>query len=86
MLTMNNKIQLINNQIAISSREIAKLTGKRYDNVAVICRELKDKAISPKIQEREYRTSRGNTYKEYLLNKRDSLVLHKTPTLTKQGA
>jgi phage antirepressor YoqD-like protein len=60
--------------VTMSSREIAELTGKRHDNVMRTCRDLKACGVTPQIEESEFNHN-GNDYKEYRLNKRDSLVL-----------
>lgn len=61
--------------LTMSSRDIAELTGKRHDNVMAVIRELiKAHILTSEIQELDY-VHRGNTYKYFLLNKRDSLVL-----------
>lgn len=62
--------------LTMSSREIADLTGKRHDNVMPVCRSLRDAGVCPEIQETPYHHAQnGQTYTEFLLNKRDSLVL-----------
>lgn len=62
--------------ITMTSREIASITGRRHDNVAVICRELQASGVCPEIQETPYVSEQnGQTYKQFVLNKRDSLVL-----------
>lgn len=62
--------------VTMSSREIAELTGKRHDNVALICRQLIETGGCPEIQETPCRhPQNGQTYTEYRLCKRDSLVL-----------
>lgn len=58
----------------MSSREIAVLTDKRHDNVVRVCRDLKASGVTPQIEEFGF-THNGNEYKEFRLNKRDSLVL-----------
>lgn len=61
--------------LTMSSRDIAELTDKRHDNVMAVIRELiKAHILTSEIQELDY-LHRGNTYKYFLLNKRDSLVL-----------
>jgi phage antirepressor YoqD-like protein len=60
--------------LAMTSREIAELTGKRHDNVMRVCRELKALAVTPQIEESTFLHS-GNSYIEFRLSKRDSLVL-----------
>ena len=60
----------------MTSREIAKLTGKRHDNVMSVCRQVLASGVCPEIQETPYvNQQNGQTYTECLLNKRDSLVL-----------
>ena len=59
----------------MSSREIAELTGKRHDNVMqVIASLMSAQILTPEIQESTFK-HRGNEYSQWLLNKRDSLVL-----------
>lgn len=60
--------------LTMSSREIADLLGKRHDNIKVSAERLVEKGVigTPAMQEF---THNGNTYTEYLLNKRDSLIL-----------
>lgn len=61
--------------LTMSSRDIAELTGKRHDNVMTVIRDLIEAQIlTSEIQELDY-IHRGNTYKHFLLNKRDSLIL-----------
>lgn len=63
-------------QLTMSSREIADLTGKRHDNVMTLCRSIRDMGVCPEIQETPYTNEQnGQTYFECRLNKRDSLVL-----------
>jgi len=64
-----------NTSATMSSREIAELTEKRHDNVTQLIRRLiADQILTPEIQELDYE-HRGNTYKQFHLNKRDSLVV-----------
>lgn len=66
---------LVLNQVTMTSREIAELTGKRHDNVMqVISSLITAQILTPEIQESIFR-HRGNEYKQWVLNKRDSLVL-----------
>lgn len=60
--------------LTMSSREISELTAKRHDNVMRVCRELKATGVTPQIEELDFEHN-GNTYKEFKLNKRDSLVI-----------
>lgn len=58
----------------MSSREIAELTRKRHDNVMRTIRDLIDgQILTPQIEESTFEHV-GNSYKCFLLNKRDSLV------------
>ena len=69
-------IPLSGHAITMSSREIADLCGKRHDNVMRVCRDLKAAGVSPQIEEALYlEPANGQTYKEFRLGKRDSLVL-----------
>ena len=57
----------------MSSREIAKLTGKRHDNVVRTVKHLEiDQILTPQSEELN---QRGRSMTVYHLNKRDSLVL-----------
>lgn len=62
------------NTLTMSSREIAELTGRRHDNVMRVCRDLKASGVTPQIEESPF-DHLGNTYLEFRLGKRDSLVL-----------
>ena len=67
-------ISLGKNQ-TMSSREIADLTDKRHDNVMAVIRDLIiGGVLTSEIQELDY-SHRGNTYKFFSLNKRDSIVV-----------
>ena len=69
---MSKLAVVVNN---MSSREIAELTGKRHDNVMqVIASLMSAQILTPEIQESTFK-HRGNEYSQWLLNKRDSLVL-----------
>ncbi|MEC7118673.1 MAG: Rha family transcriptional regulator [Pseudomonadota bacterium] len=58
----------------MTSREIADLCQKRHDNVMQVIRDLiSAQILTPEIQESSFE-HRGNSYKCFLLNKRDSLV------------
>ena len=51
-----NALQTIG--LTMSSREIAALTGKRHDNVATLCRNLRDMGVCPEIKETPMSTSK----------------------------
>jgi phage regulator Rha-like protein len=60
---------------SMSSREIADMTGKRHDNVMqVIASLINAQVLTPEIKGSTFK-HRGNEYNQWLLNKRDSLVL-----------
>lgn len=62
-------------QQTMTSREIAELTGKDHKNVTVVIESLiADQILTAEIQRSTFE-HRGNTYKCFLLNKRDSLVV-----------
>ncbi|WP_273808773.1 MULTISPECIES: phage antirepressor KilAC domain-containing protein [unclassified Pseudomonas] len=69
-----NDLTLTGNTLTMSSREIAELTGRRHDNVMRVCRDLKASGVTPQIEEYPF-DHLGNTYFEFRLGKRDSLVL-----------
>lgn len=70
-----NLIQAIKNQ-TMSSREIAKLTGKRHDHVL---RDIRNMFESLNIQSThfwgDYKDSKGRTFQECNLPKRETLIL-----------
>lgn len=66
----------LNEVKTMSSREIAELTGKRHDNVHAICLTLQLAGVCPEIKETPYiHEQNRQTYYEWWLGKRDSLVL-----------
>ncbi len=69
-----NDLSITGNTLTMSSREIAELTGRRHDNVMRVCRDLKASGVTPQIEESPF-DHLGNTYFEFRLSKRDSLVL-----------
>lgn len=70
---MNSLINTTPHQM-MTSREIADLCQKRHDNVMQVIRDLiSAQILTPEIQESNFE-HRGNSYKCFLLNKRDSLV------------
>lgn len=58
----------------MSSREIAELIEKQHNHIKVSADRLAAKGVIGTPAVREF-THNGNTYTEYLLNKRDSLIL-----------
>ena len=62
------------NTLTMSSREIALLLEKPHSNIKISAERLAEKRIISTLALQEF-THNGNTYTEYLLNKRDSLVL-----------
>lgn len=69
-------LQLINpgQSATMSSREIAELVEKQHSNIKISAERLAEKAVIGTLATQEF-THNGNTYTEYLLNKRDSLIL-----------
>ena len=62
----------------MSTREIAELTGKRHDNVMADAKAMLEELGGgvPEIQDTPYtHPQNGQTYREYLLPKRESLIL-----------
>jgi phage antirepressor YoqD-like protein len=64
-------------EATMSSREIAEMTNKRHDNVMRACRDLKATGVTPQIEECRVINdlAGGREFTEFLLNKRDSLIL-----------
>ncbi|MGL4297376.1 MAG: phage antirepressor KilAC domain-containing protein [Aestuariivirga sp.] len=60
--------------ITMSSREIADLIGSQHGHIKISAERLAGKGVIGTLAVREF-THNGNTYTEYLLDKRDSLVL-----------
>lgn len=58
----------------MSSREIAELVEKQHSNIKISAERLAEKGVIGTLASQEF-THNGNTYTEYLLNKRDSLIL-----------
>ena len=59
--------------LTMSTREIAQLLGKQHSNIKVSAERLSEKGTIA-LQGSTFEHS-GNHYQEYLLNKRDSLIL-----------
>ncbi|QXW17439.1 phage antirepressor KilAC domain-containing protein [Comamonas aquatica] len=60
--------------LTMSTREIAELLEKQHGNIKISAERLSDKGVIGTLALQEF-THNGNTYTEYLLNKRDSLIL-----------
>ena len=60
--------------LTMSSREIAEVLGKQHSHIKVSAERLAEKGAIGTLAAREF-THNGNSYVEYLFNKRDSLVL-----------
>ena len=80
---MNDLLEMKEMKSTMSSVEIAKLTGKRHDNVLRKCRELIEKGIILATQSEE-RDTRGKFYPVFNLNKVESLniVANLSPEFT----
>lgn len=70
--------ELANNDMKMTSREIADVTGKRHDHV---CRDIESlnetlaEESLPKIGESFYTADNGQTYREFLLTKEQTIDL-----------
>lgn len=71
---MNSLINATSCQ-TMSSREIAELCQKEHKNVTVVIESLIEAQILTAEIQRSTFEHRGNTYRQFLLNKRDSLVV-----------
>lgn len=58
----------------MSSREIAELLEKQHSHIKISAERLAERGVIGTLATREF-THNGNVYTEYLLNKRDSLIL-----------
>ena len=65
---------ITNNALTMSSREIAELIEKQHSNIKISAERLEKKGVIGALAVQEF-THNGNTYTEYLLNKRDSFVV-----------
>lgn len=68
------QLATIHQNLTMSSREIAELIDKQHNHIKVSADRLAAKGVIGTPAMREF-THNGNTYTEYLLNKRDSLIL-----------
>lgn len=68
------QLATIGHSATMSTREIAQLIEKQHNHIKVSTDRLASKGVIGTPAVREF-THNGNTYTEYLLNKRDSLVL-----------
>lgn len=60
--------------LTMSSREIADLLDKQHGNIKISAERLAEKGVIGTLAVQEFEHN-GNTYTEYLLSKRDSLIL-----------
>ena len=73
-----NQIIEMSSEMTMSTREIAEMLGARHaDIIKSVCRLHDAGAIchDTTLPFREFKTERGNTYIEYMLNKLDSITL-----------
>lgn len=73
---MNSLIEM-SSEMTMSTREIADMLGARHaDIIKSVCRLHDAGAIchDTTLPFREFKTERGNTYIEYMLNKLDSIT------------
>lgn len=72
----SNVINLKDKELTMSSREIAELCEKRHDHVLRdIRRQFKEIGNAPKSGVVKYKDAKGEMRDEYLLTKRDTLIL-----------
>ena len=71
-----NELLTFNNELTMSSREIAALCGKRHDNVMADIRKMFDKLdiYAPDFSG-TFITEQGNQYECFNLPKRECLIL-----------
>lgn len=71
---MNSLITSSTTVQTMTSREIADLLEKQHANIKISAERLAEKGVIGTLAVQEF-THNGNIYTEYLLNKRDSLIL-----------
>ena len=71
---MNLQLANINPTLTMSTREIALLIGKQHPNVKISAERLSNSGVIGTLAMQEFNHN-GNIYTEYLLCKRDSLIL-----------
>lgn len=71
---MNNLSVLTQKEITMTSREIAVLLEKQHANIKISAERLAEKGVIGTLAAQEFEHN-GNKYFEYLLNKRDSMIL-----------
>ncbi len=71
---MNQISTISNSVVTMTTREIAELVGKQHSNIKISAERLAASGVIGTLAMQEFKHN-GNTYTEYLLNKRDSLIL-----------
>ncbi|UWH29740.1 phage antirepressor KilAC domain-containing protein [Aeromonas veronii] len=75
---MTNLSIITSTEMTMGTREIAEMLGKNHSDIKRSAERLWQSGVignGQPLAEREFKTERGNTYTEYLLIKRDSLIL-----------
>ena len=68
------QLQTVSSQLTMSTREIAELLGKAHSNIKISAERMQATGVIGTLAVQEFEHN-GNTYTEYLLEKRDSLIL-----------
>lgn len=73
---MENLVSVINNQVVVSSRQVAEKFGKEHRNVLASIKEIisAEKSALTFYQENTYKAGTGKSYPKYLMN-RDGFTL-----------
>lgn len=69
-----NQLIAMNAEMTMGTREIAVLLGKQHSNIKISAERLAESGVIGTLAPQEFMHN-NNTYTEYRLNKRDSLVL-----------
>lgn len=69
-----NAIMSTDATLTMTSRQIAELIEKQHANIKISAERLAEKGVIGTLAAQEF-THNGNVYTEYLLNKRDCLIL-----------
>lgn len=74
MVIIMNQVQTVLSSLTMSTREIAGLLDKQHSHLKISAERLAERGVIGTLAAREFEHN-GNKYFEYLLNKRDSMIL-----------
>lgn len=74
MVIIMDQVQTVLSSLTMSTREIAVLLDKQHGHLKISAERLAERGVIGTLAAREFEHN-GNKYFEYLLNKRDSMIL-----------